>query len=310
MFPDAAIEYLMKPTLTLTRGIPGSGKTTWAKQQDAVRANRDDLRMAMFGRYFGLSFQQEELITKAQREIARVALLAGRNVVVDDMNLRPKYIRPWNEFAIEHGATFLLQEFPVDVDTCILRDYHRKERQVGEEVIRDIARKYLPKGQFLPYTPIDVTTESVDVVERVEGLLEVLLVDIDGTMTTGPYNRGPYEFAKVGQDLPRWPIVNLVGRYLENGGRVIFMSGRENSCRDETRMWLFRHLPEDTHLQWGLFMRKTGDGRADSIVKRELFDAHVRGVFNVDLVLDDRDSVVKMWRSLGLTCAQVDYGNF
>jgi hypothetical protein len=58
-------------------------------------------------------------------------------------------------------------------------------------------------------------------------------------------------------------------------------------------------------------MRAEKDNRKDSIIKRELFDKHIRDKYHVDFVLDDRDQVVRMWRrELGLTCLQVNYGNF
>ena len=57
-------------------------------------------------------------------------------------------------------------------------------------------------------------------------------------------------------------------------------------------------------------MRKTGDFRKDSIVKKELFDENVRGKYNIEFVLDDRNQVVEMWRSIGLVCLQVADGNF
>jgi hypothetical protein len=58
-------------------------------------------------------------------------------------------------------------------------------------------------------------------------------------------------------------------------------------------------------------MRGHRDQRKDSIIKRELFDGHVRGRFYVEAVIDDRNQVVDMWRrELGLTCLQVDYGDF
>lgn len=57
-------------------------------------------------------------------------------------------------------------------------------------------------------------------------------------------------------------------------------------------------------------MRKSGDMRKDSIVKREMFDEHIRGRYNVNFVLDDRNQVVELWRSMGLTCLQVADGDF
>lgn len=57
-------------------------------------------------------------------------------------------------------------------------------------------------------------------------------------------------------------------------------------------------------------MRPEGDIRKDSIVKRELFEKYVRPYYNIEFVLDDRNQVVEMWRSLGLKCLQVAEGDF
>ena len=57
-------------------------------------------------------------------------------------------------------------------------------------------------------------------------------------------------------------------------------------------------------------MRKAGDQRSDAIVKREIYEQQIRGKFNVHCVFDDRQSVVDLWRSLGLSCFQVADGDF
>ena len=61
-------------------------------------------------------------------------------------------------------------------------------------------------------------------------------------------------------------------------------------------------------------MRITGDGRNDTIVKKELYEENIKGNYEILFVLDDRNSekypVVGMWRELGLTCFQVADGNF
>jgi len=57
-------------------------------------------------------------------------------------------------------------------------------------------------------------------------------------------------------------------------------------------------------------MRATGDNRKDSIVKKEIYEGIIKPVFDVKFVLDDRNQVVEMWRSLGLTVLQVADGNF
>ena len=51
--------------------------------------------------------------------------------------------------------------------------------------------------------------------------------------------------------------------------------------------------------------------RGDRVVKRELFDAHIRNQWNIVFALDDRDQVVDMYRQdLQLPVFQVNYGGF
>ena len=84
------------------------------------------------------------------------------------------------------------------------------------------------------------------------------------------------------------------------------MSGRFEKNRPETTRWLASHKINYI----ALFMRADGDMRKDNVVKREFFDGYIRGKYNVAFILDDRNQVVELWRSLGLTCLQVADGNF
>lgn len=299
------------PTLTCMRGLPGSGKSTLAKffceNSDGVRLNRDDLRASLFNGEGILLGPQENLITTIQQSAAREALRAGKDVFVDDMNLRPRYLTDWNKLAIEMGADFKTYEVRTDVGICIQRDSAR-ERTVGEDVIRDLAQKFFRDGKYLPYEPIEAV--PVEKIEYDHELPDAIIVDIDGTVTLGPHERKPFDWAKVAKDQPRWDVIDVVRSLIREGHKqVIFMSGRDSVCREATERWLWLHGLRD-HVPFALHMRTEGDMRKDSIVKRELFDQHIRGKYNVSLVFDDRDSVVRMWRDLGLTCAQVDYGNF
>ena len=54
-----------------------------------------------------------------------------------------------------------------------------------------------------------------------------------------------------------------------------------------------------------LFMRAPGDMRKDTIVKEEIFWRDIADNFNVQFVVDDRPSVCRMWRELGLKVLQV-----
>ena len=57
-------------------------------------------------------------------------------------------------------------------------------------------------------------------------------------------------------------------------------------------------------------MRMQGNNEKDSVIKRRMFDNHIRGKYYIEYVLDDRNQVVEMWRSIGLICLQVADGDF
>lgn len=142
----------------------------------------------------------------------------------------------------------------------------------------------------------------------------VYLCDIDGTLTfrsealdADPHTRGIHDYDRVGEDYYHPDVFNVVGALQQAGAKIIFVSGRPESCRRDTVAWI--NAPEilKCDLDNPLYMRTTGDRRPDTIVKRELFDKHIRpdGHY-IAGVFDDRNRVVRMWREqLGLTVFHV-----
>ena len=57
-------------------------------------------------------------------------------------------------------------------------------------------------------------------------------------------------------------------------------------------------------------MRSSKDFRPDNEIKQEIYDNEILGKFNIEIVLDDRDRVVDMWRENGLRVLQVAEGDF
>lgn len=133
------------------------------------------------------------------------------------------------------------------------------------------------------------------------------LFDVDGTLALRTH-RGPYDLREVGTDMPNAPIVEMV-RALKAQTEIVavlLVSGRDERARRQTELWLsFNDIPYD-----GLYMRVSGDGRADADVKLDIFERQIRHSYDVVAVVDDRDSVVKMWRDAGLICLQVADGDF
>lgn len=275
----------------ITQGLPASGKSTWAKQyckdnKNWVRVNRDDLRN-MRGEYW--LPKQEDFITVIERTFILSALENNLNVVVDATNLNPGYLESLKSL-IGGKAEIEFKKFDCPVEDCIKRDLKRAD-SVGEKVIRGMYDKYLaPK-------PV-VYTEDLH-------LPKAIIVDIDGTLAK-MNGRGPFEWDKVDQDLVKEPIrliVNTIGHH----HYVIIFSGRDGSCMEMTKKWLLDNgIRHDD-----LFMRPAGNQEKDSIIKKRMFEENIRGKYYIDFVLDDRNQVVDMWRKeLGLTCLQVDYGDF
>lgn len=310
------------PTLVVTRGLPGSGKTYFAEiyrdfaRQDngqCLIAGRDHLRRLM-----GLGFGDrdgENALTAIQAAMVRAALRASADVVVDDLNLHARDVRRFAELAMQTGAVLRVQDLTdVPVEVCVARDAERPAVpegepwrpgfQVGGQVIRDKHQRLIAGN---PYPlPVPEPTPAPELYEPPAGKPAAILVDIDGTIALH-VGRSPYDETRVLEDLPNEPILAAVLAMRSAGYRVVFMSGRSEGCRKDTEKWLDTHFGASYE---ALYMRPSGDSRRDSVVKLELFDKHIRHNYRVVLAWDDRRQVVEAWWSLGLTVAQVDEGEF
>lgn len=302
-------------TLLVTVGLPGSGKTQAARRlqeasdQPLILVSRDDIRENRFG-VQGIAEGLEDMVTQFEEQDVISALKAGLSVVVHDMNLRSKYRRRWAEIAAKHGATYEQWDFThVPLETCLDNNLKR-DRQVPESVIRDLHRKFINPLKDTPVPYPELAAEATSQAARYEGTPgkpKAILVDVDGTVAR-MNGRSPFDYSKVSEDLPNPAVIDVVqmASYAK-GYKIVFLSGRPDSCRMDTEDWLFENVKVPIER---LVMRPTGDNRTDYVTKQELFDQYIRDNYDVQWALDDRDQVVKMWRKLGLTCLQVAEGNF
>lgn len=305
---------MSKPTLLILRGLPSSGKTTFAKHwvqddlDNRVRVNRDDLRDSLHG---GPTYEypQEADVTIAEHALIDHMLRSGRSVVVDNVNLRSKYVRQYLEIGHRNGAEIQVKDFEIDVQEAIDRDLTRLrvgDRYVGADIIQNFASRYLKGGWQLPRVPeLDAETGGQPYVPDTSKE-KAIVVDIDGTVALH-VDRSPYDYSKVHTDNPNWNVVAIVRALRAIGYHIVFLSGRPDSCREDTENWLNAWVGGPYH---GPFMRTTGDERNDAVIKVELFDKYVRHNWDVRAVFDDRNRVVRAWRDLGLTVFQVADGNF
>ncbi len=310
-------------------GIPGSGKSTWAKAEVAkdpdnwCRINNDDIRAMLNGSVW--SAEYEKFITETRSFLIREALKRGKNVIVDNLNINRRHFDDVVKIARAVNGNFQVIEKPfyIEVEEAIERDSKREGKaQVGEKVIRKWFKESGGKQhKFYKARTEIISTQTWDapVVEApavIPGLSEAVIVDLDGTLAL-MNGRSPYDATHCDRDLPNYPVIKTVLAHVAAGRKIIFCSGREDKFREPTIRFIEKYVRVsgvfDTNtyaISYQLHMRKSGDMRKDSIVKEEIYNEHIKDKFNVLLVLDDRNQVVDFWRSKGLACFQVAPGNF
>ena len=141
--------------IILTRGIPASGKSTWAKQEvlkdpeHSIRINRDDLRN-MSGKYWVPT--REDYIIDCRNQLLNLAVCIGFDtIILDGMNLNPKdfeyvsiVVDKANEIIKDTKNQYKIEfkDFTnIPLDVCLERD-SKRENPIGENVIRGIFNKY------------------------------------------------------------------------------------------------------------------------------------------------------------------------
>jgi len=293
-------------TVLILRGIPASGKSTFAKALVKKnpgmykRINRDDLRHMLDSYHF--SKGNEKFIKRTRDWLIVEGLKDGKHVIVDDTNLSEKntnrikdIVRTYNK---ETGEQVIVKtkEFEIDVEEAIARDAQRV-RPVGAAQIRKMHRQFYGKT---------IDERGPNYIAQDENLPKAIICDLDGTLAI-LNGRNPFDASTCEDDLLNQPVFDIVKNYYDLGCKVILLTGRTDNYKEQTQNWLKKHaIP---HHQ--LLMRKYGDSRKDSVIKLEIFEANIKGKYFVQFVLDDRNQVVDMWRNeMGLACLQVNYGNF
>ncbi len=297
------------PKVILTKGLPGSGKTTWAKsvinQQPGAykRVNKDDLRAMLDDGHWGK--RSEGFVLQVRNTIIQHALVNDLHVIVDDTNFNPiheddirRLVHKINQDDQKSHWVEIKDFSDVPVETCIERDLKRPN-SVGERVIRRMYNQHLK---------IPVEPPAHD-----PALPTAIVCDLDGTLSL-LNGRNPYDASQCDQDALSEPVAAVLRRFSapmvldrdEESPTIILLSGRMDTYRPQTESFLTKNSVPHSHL----WMRAEGDMRKDSIIKREIYEREIAGKYNVLFVLDDRNQVVDMWRSLGLTVFQVAEGDF
>lgn len=296
----------------MTVGIPASGKTTWARQKlreenRIKRVCKDDLRDMLDNGEF--SMKNERYIVDMRNEMVESALLRGYDVIVDDTNFSDDHWRDMCNTAKRVGNVKVTEiYFDISLKEAKRRNEKRdEEERVPEHIIENMFKKHVRGGssvsqreKFFP----EVTHPHFD--SDKSQLIDSIIVDLDGTLALNNSGRGYNEFMRVMEDDPNIPLVNVVNKLAEDYDQLIILTGRSEECEKECREWLEAfEVPFDR-----IFMRDEHDSRQDTKIKKEIYKNEIHENCFVNLVIDDRMSVVNMWRSLGIPTLQVQKGTF
>jgi predicted kinase len=286
--------------LRLTIGLPGSGKSEYAKKlldSDSSwrRINWDEWRKDRGMHLRNFNRKEEEVMQKESIAFAEALGLEGVNIIVDNTNLNESTRNRWKGVAQRAGMSYVEIAMSVSLEECIARDAKREGiEQCGRAVIERMAlfADLIPWQKSHAYVIVDMDGTLADCSHRIHHV------------TKGNHDWDLFE-SKAMEDKPRWPIINLVRILRSKGYDILIVSGRQiDRAGKSTVQWLDKYNIQYDHI----FMRNGGDNRQDSIVKQEILDKLPKD--QIRYVLDDRNQVVEMWRKNGLTCLQVADGNF
>jgi predicted kinase len=288
-------------------GISGSGKSTRALelqkqlQGNLYEINRDSIRMWILADTHKINtytenlwkfwkFKWEDKVTELWNTMYNDFTEAGYNIVFSDTNLDRNKVNELKKKLEAVGYEVIIEVMEVPVEECIKRDIQRKNT-VGQEVIYKQYAKFVANGWSTRPRYIPDENKS-----------KAILVDIDGTLAHMNGKRGPFEWDKVHLDDVDEHVRHIVNSYFDSEDYyVIILSGRDGSSLHATKEWLYKNdISFNT-----IFMRQAGDMRKDSIIKEEIFWNYIAPIYNVQLVIDDRPQVCRMWRDLGLKVMQV-----
>ena len=305
-----------KKKLILTRGIQGSGKSTWARKwveedpEHRIRINNDDIRN-MLGVYWVTS--REGLVSDIKKRTAQYAMYRNYDIVVDNMNLNPKEVKFWEDLVWAHNETvgnnselkdkydsyeIEFKDFFIPLEECIRRDAMRSN-PIGEKTIRDTWRRY---KHFIQTSEVE---RYVNNLKRYEGKPKCIVIDMDSTVCFNMSKRPWYgEGAAEGMvdDVPNTGVCDII-RQLQEQYLIVVATGRDTSQEEVTKQWLARQgINVDEY-----FFRTNGDYRKGVEIKKEEITA-ILEKYDIVAIFEDCEPIVQMYRDMGLTVLQPNKG--
>jgi predicted kinase len=303
----------MSKKIILTRGIQGSGKSTWARKwveedpEHRIRINNDDIRN-MLGVYWVTS--REGLVSHIKTTTATTAMRQGYDIVVDNMNLNPKEIKFWEDIVNRHNREIIssssqisyeyeieFKDFFIPLEECIRRDAMRPN-PIGEKVIRETWRRY---KHFIQTSEVERYVNNL--IKEDESKPWCVVVDMDSTLCFNTTKRpwfGEGSTEAMINDTPNLGVIKVI----ENQSLpIIVCTGRNKAQREVTEKWLSKYNIHPKEF----YMREDGDYRKGVEIKEELI-RQILDKYNIAAIFEDCEPIVQRFRDMGLTVLQPNKG--
>ena len=148
---------------------------------------------------------------------------------------------------------------------------------------------------------------NIGFISYITRMKNTIIFDLDGTLalidkrrevSTNPNGRLDWDKffdpSNIKLDEPNPPVIKTAQLFAEQGFNIVILSGRSNKTEVATRSWLSKNkVPFNK-----LIMRdsETNHFTPDWVLKKNMLDEQL-DINDVFLVVDDRDRVVKLWRS-------------
>lgn len=319
-----------KRKIILTRGIQGSGKSTWAKKWVAedplnrIRFNNDDIRN-MGGVYWpkdskALDKREDFLIGLKNAFFSR-AMIYGYDIVVDNMNLNSKEGKYFTTLIEGYNSNVRATRqyvykleykdfFDITVEECIRRDSMRPN-PIGEKIIRQTWKRY---RNFILTEVNKRQAELInDKVKLNPELPNAVIVDLDATVcfnTNGRPFFGDGCAEGIKDDVPCEKMIATLQSLKDVF--ILFVTGREETPEivTATTKWLtdngFGKSVKENHV----YFRPEKDYCKGDICKKNIYESKIKGKYNVLAVFDDSQKCVDMYREEGLLVLQPNNGTF
>lgn len=132
-------------------GLPGSGKSTWAKREhpelpvvsrDVIRA---EIGLCNDGNKFVGTKEQEQQVTELEYQRMREYCEKKQDFIIDNTNIG-KYRNQLVGFLRDHNARIVMVKMTTPLETCI----NRRRGQISKEVMRSMASRLIEpqQGEF------------------------------------------------------------------------------------------------------------------------------------------------------------------